>query len=275
MHRCSVWNNIRPKLEGILAGEKAFRDKMDRIERRMRREDELEEVYGHFLPRAPVDDGPFPIFSAARYVPAVSELLDEDESRISMTEERLLTALPALQACARRMKMLLVKAAWSHVSVISRTLEYGTPYWGWEDVLDTEAPLPKEEHVDPRTLKGMPDGMEYGSQDILELAPTLFRCFCCTDNKGFPVRGDGDAVYNVIELAKHVHTRHCQETRSKVMLRPHSLVAREVLKKLGLPEDIRYAEVSGKVVCMCSRFPHPATFSELVCIGLLLLSGYH
>ena len=260
----AVWNNIRPRLEQLIAEEKVRREERARVRRRNDREYELLTAYKKFLPDAPVEDGPFPGTLDALRLPEVRALLDEDDALVPMTAERLLTALPALQRRAREFKADLVKAAWAHFVERSRPPERGIAYFGDPDDAFDLSPPPREPEVDVKDLKGVPAGMEYGSEDVLSLATALFRCYMCVDIDGVPLPGKGDAVYSVTELAMHVHTTHPRDNRYTRKLQVDSQAARQVLKKLGLPEDSRYDEVSGRIVCGCATFRYPATFAQIV-----------
>lgn len=218
-------------------------------------------MYKKFLPKAPVDDGPFPTASDAMRIPEMRALLDEDEARIEMTEKRLLTVLPALQEQARKFKAKLVKAVWTHYAELSEPERGVTYYCDPDDVLDLTPPR-RDPAVDMKKLNCIPKDMEYRSEDVLQLATALFRCYFCVDIDGEPL--PGTAVYNITELTKHVHTEHTEKSHCPVKLPVESWVARKVLNKLELPEDVRYSEISGKIMCECAAFYRPATFAKMV-----------
>ena len=214
-----------------------------------------------FLPNAPVEDGPLPNVSDVLCLPEVHALLNEDDACIQMTEERLLTAL---QRRAREFKASMAKAVWMHFVERSRPPKPEVAYFCDPDDAFDLSPPPRGPEVDVKNLKGVPAGMEYGSEDVLSLATALFRCHMCVDSGGQPLLGLGDAVYNFRELARHIHTRHCQENRYSRELKVDSQVARQVLRRFGLPEDSRYDEMSSRIVCGCATFRHPATFAQIV-----------
>ena len=273
-----VWENVRPRLEKIIADDKVLRDKHCREMRRTAREYELLSVYSEYLPKAPVEGGPFPTPTEALHVPEVKKLLNEDEAQIRMTEERLLTALPALRERARLNKAKLAKLMWDHLIAISKPPKTEIN----ELVVDVDEDglrRPKKRKVvDPKFLRGVPDGMEFGSEDVLELATSLFHCHLCRDWENKPVPGKSEAVYNYVELAQHVHTAHISgyHYRNFTGRRPRTDdTARDILAKLGLPEDVRYSEVSGRVACKCPGFKHPSTFAELVRARFTRLKAWH
>ncbi|EKM51186.1 uncharacterized protein PHACADRAFT_200012 [Phanerochaete carnosa HHB-10118-sp] len=269
-----IWNNIRPRLEKILADQKLLREEQARRNRRVLRKLELRDVYEMFLPEAPVDDGPFPTASDAILIPEICSLLEEDEARIEMTEERLLTVLPALQEQARKFKVELVEAAWTHYARLSEPERGVTCYCEPLDVFDFDLTPPRHDPaLDVKKLKCIPKDMEYRSEDVLDLATALFRCYFCVDIGDEPL--PDTAVYSITELAKHVHTKHNRENRRPIKLPVDSRVARKVLSKLGLPEDIRYSEISGKIVCECATLSHPATFAQMVSHIMWETSFYH
>ena len=263
-----VWENVRPRLEKIIADDKVLHDKCILETRRAHREGELRFVYREYLPKAPVEDGPFPTLTEICYVPEVKKLLDQDEAWIPMTEDRLLTALPALRERARLNKAKLAKLMWDHLIAISKPpkTEIKTLVMDVDVDKGDKGGLrrpKKRKVVDPKFLRGVPDGMEFGSEDILELATSLFHCLLCRDFEDKPVPGKSEAVYNYVELAQHIHTAHFHHRG--YFRRPRvDDTARDILAMLGLPEDVRYSEVSGRVACKCPGFKHPSTFAKLV-----------
>ncbi|EKM51187.1 uncharacterized protein PHACADRAFT_213061 [Phanerochaete carnosa HHB-10118-sp] len=174
--------------------EKLWREEIARRSRRGQRELELRDVYEIFLPKAPIDDGPFPTASDAILIPEICSLLGEDEARIGMTEEGLLTVLPALQEQARKFKAELAKAMWAHYAEQSKI-----------------EPPRRDPEVDVKKLECIPNNMEYGSKDVLDLATALFQCYFCVGFNREPL--PDTAVYSITELAKHVHTEHNRESR--------------------------------------------------------------
>lgn len=253
-----IWKNIRPKLEELLVDEKFRREGRKRLQRREAREEELRHAYSKLLRTAPVEDGPFPAVSKVIALPEVQALIKEDDIRIPMTEERLSSVMPKLLELARRNKAELVKAAWAHFVGLS-----------------VSGDKAREAAVDVQNLTGVPQDIAYGSEMILQLATALFRCYFCVDRHGKPAPGCGDAVYNITELAQHIHTEHARAEQTPVKVRVDSAVAQKVLSKLGLPEDVRYSEVSGRIVCTCATFSYPTTFAQLVSHIMWETSFYH
>lgn len=177
-----------------------------------------------------------------------------------MTADRLSTAFPALQAHARRKKTALVKAVWSNLTTVSR-LPNETDCETVASGLDLLPPHPNNAPVIVDTLKESVKGMEFGSEDILELASTLLHCgYCCAWDP------NNRRVWSFEELAKHVHLEHADNYQffpPKVVDRG---TAHKVLRALSLPEDTRYNDVPGKILCACADFKVTSTFAELVCL---------
>ena len=96
----------------------------------------------------------------------------------------------------------------------------------------------------------------------LLMATSFFRCCECS-------LYDKGAYMGFLDLKNHsiVHSRRLRP-QSKAYSVPfeHAEKAREVLQALGLPEDTKYTDISGKILCMCAKpgFEQPATFSQLV-----------
>ncbi|GJE93534.1 F-box protein [Phanerochaete sordida] len=258
-----IWKNMMPRLLELLEEEQPYQEEREREDRRREREEETCIAYRELLPNAPVEDGPFPRVSAALRLPEIHRLMREDDARIPMTEERLRTALPALRSAAREQKAKLVELAWAHFAALSQP--------------EGAAPGAESAGAEPAVmkLKGVPEDIEHGSEAILELATALFRCHLCFNYRDQRLPGVGDAMYSITELAKHVHTDHAREVSFPGKSEVDSAVARKVLHALGLPEDIRHAELTGKIVCKCATFKHPSTFAELVTHIMRENSAYH
>ncbi|GJE93535.1 F-box protein [Phanerochaete sordida] len=256
-----IWANILPRLEELIAEAKVAREDHERELRLEENKYDLRDAYYDFLPNAPVADGPLPNAEEATELPAARALLEEDDGRIPMTAERFKILLPAFQEAARRTKADFVKAAWAHLTEISQaSAARDEP----EDDHANKA-IPSTRGETAGCCRGVPKDMRYGSDGVLELATVLFRCYsgACTvfpDNQPRP----GMRAYTITELARHVHSAHPWETFYSPKAYFASSVARKVLQKVGLPEDARYADVSGKIVCTCATFTQPATSSELI-----------
>lgn len=177
-----------------------------------------------------------------------------------MTVDRLSTALPALQAHARRKKTALAKSVWSNLVNVSRLTnepDCETVALG----LDLPPPHPNSAPVIVETMKEGLKGMEFGSEDILELASTLFHCgYCCAWDP------NNRRAWSFKELAKHVHHKHANNS----LFFPPKIVdhgtANKVLRALSLHEDTRYNDVPGKFLCACADFKVTSTFAELICL---------
>ncbi|GJE93547.1 F-box protein [Phanerochaete sordida] len=124
-------------------------------------------------------------------------------------------------------------------------------------------------------LPGAPADIEDGSEDDLSLATALFRCDHCVDQRRMPGPDTEDTVYNITELAAHVRAEHPAGGFIPVQSTVDSEVARKILRQVGLPEYVRYEEVSGRIVCGCATFRHPATFAQLVSHIARETSFYH
>ncbi|GJE93546.1 hypothetical protein PsYK624_097050 [Phanerochaete sordida] len=272
-----IWKNIRPRLEALLAEAKAERERDEQRDRRSVREAELRDVYAEFLQDAPTADGPLPCATDAAQLPAVRALLDEDGARVPVTAGRLQAVLSALQEAARAHRAQLAQAVWAHLAERAHPRQRpsawhgdpddvydGSAQWdaGWDDGWRTPPPR-KFTPEELKNLPGVPPDIAPGSDDILGLATALFRCSYCVDRDGLPLDGAGDAVYSVAELAAHVHAEHAAHS-PRARPRVDGEVARKVLKTLGLPADARYEDVSGRIVCRCATFRHPATLAQLV-----------
>ena len=97
----------------------------------------------------------------------------------------------------------------------------------------------------------------------------LFPCLHCADYRVTKRN------YSLNELSQHVKERHLLTHESSGDRPPEESLApkhfqidivRQVLKMLGISEDTRYQDISGKVVCLCGKpdFEQPAQFSALV-----------
>lgn len=177
-----------------------------------------------------------------------------------VTAERLLTVVPALREHARKTKAQLVQAAWDHIVERSRA-SAREAYW-LDEFNEAYVPRTVKGEVDLTKLKGVPEGMRHGAEEVLGLATVLFKCYLCVDCDGWPIEGSG--VYNATELARHLHTQHAKDGVRRGRIEVDDTLARKVLNLLSLPEDAMYSDVSGRVVCTCSTFKPGSTFAELV-----------
>lgn len=230
---------VRPRLEELLAGANAQRKRHEQETRRSARVYELCSVYAEFLRGAPVDVGPLPHLHEALCLPAVSALLDGDEGDIPVTVKRLHLVLPALQEAAREHRARLAQAVWTDLAERTRLPQepgasYGDPTDGYNGrlfALDGGGLLPCERMSRKLAhLPCVPAGIEPGSEDVLNLATALFRCYHCVDRRRVPMPNTGDAVYNITELAAHVHAEHPNGGFNPVQPKVDSEVARNVLR---------------------------------------------
>lgn len=129
--------------------EVARTEALARVERIKHREAELTLIWQEYLPTVSVDDGPYPVPHEVLRTPAARALIEEDEGYIQMTQDRVLSLLPVFLEHARSAKARLVQAAWDQI--VNRAMP------------------------DAHNLEGMP----YGSDGVLGLATSLFRCSFC------------------------------------------------------------------------------------------------
>lgn len=268
-----AWYVLKPQLEQLLSELQVHKESEARDARRNLRNKELCEAVIKLLPIAPVDDGLLPTYGEAQDIPEVRALLEEDDYRIPMTVDRLSTVLPAFQARARQtnLKSILANAVWFHLVDISKP-EGSRAHRRYDDPLGTHLlqPAPKCGAVDAKTLTGVPEGVEFGSEGILELATSLFRCSCCSSSR------DELCVWSFKELTQHIHLKHAASSTpiSHYPKYVDDYMARKVLAALALPETTRYEDISGKIVCGCSEFKPSSSFSELasflLCVSTIL-----
>ncbi|GJE93543.1 F-box protein [Phanerochaete sordida] len=271
-----IWTRILPRLERLLAGAKTERERSERSYRRFLRERELWDVYGEFLRDVPADDGPLPHVRWVDSLPAVRALLDEDDARVPVTVARLRAVLPALQEEARSIRARLAQVVWAHFAERARPAQ--EPRARPSSQIDKTdggrsasrvvhgmlLPTQELEPEELQNLPGVPQDVEPGSEAVLALATALFLCYRCVTCRGVPIPGAGDTVYSITELAAHIHTDHAAGDWAVAEPRVESEMARKVLNQLGLPEDVRYEVVSGRIVCGCATFRHPATLAQLI-----------
>lgn len=89
-------------------------------------------------------------------------------------------------------------------------------------------------------------------------ATALFYCIyprCGTQN-----------LYSYAELAAHIRLRHTSYGDTHHYRQYTASRTSAVLRKIGLSDDVPYAEINRKVICLCGKpdFEQPATFSALV-----------
>ncbi|KAI0338123.1 hypothetical protein BDW22DRAFT_1363238 [Trametopsis cervina] len=89
-------------------------------------------------------------------------------------------------------------------------------------------------------------------------ATALFYCIyprCGTQN-----------LYSYAELAAHIRLRHTSYGDTHHYRQYTASRTSAVLRKIGLSDDVPYAEINRKVICLCGKpdFEQPATFSALM-----------
>lgn len=252
-----------------MADEKARKEAMAGAQRRQQREDELTDVWQAYLRTLSTDDGPYPFVYEIMRIPEVLALLEEDECRVPVTQERVLSLLPVFREDARKKKADLVKTAWD--SIVAQKLP-GANVAKEREYFETQVTLADPPPVAPLSLQGIPDGMPYGSDDVLGLATSLFQCSFCYYTRCTSQRRQGSTLYSAAELTRHLHNVHntvMQRCPGDWCPQVDSEIARRVLEMMGLPEDTLLADVSGRAICMCPGFKVGSTFSELVRAGFV------
>lgn len=233
----SVWKIIQPKLEALIEEEKAKKLERARKNRIIDRASEFKPFWDSLIPDIiNAYENVIPTFSDAQELPAIAELLAEDNAHTPVTEKRFLARKDAILAdipgYQTRVKRELVK--------------YGVP--------SLTAPTTQiaDEDLD---------------LSILNHASTLFRCpgsWTCKMLLPYP------DIFSHEHIALGVVGTFVSSSLSR--LRPTNKVkpmAIQVLKALGLPEDTPasvVSELNGRFICRCGHPNHrePMDFGALV-----------
>ena len=228
----TVWKQIQPKLEQAIANEKRRRAERETELQYGKRVNELTEQYANFLEETGSDLN-YPTISELVGVPEVAEVLRAEGATVVMTKERFKECLPRIHAIKRRNQLDLLQKLFGKPDSVDETLLEGHS----RDTPELEG-LEEQEHVRHRATSVF----SFGNGDF----GSLMHC-------------DDPEV-----------AQEWSQTHTYVVRRAARLIDQEIplamLKMLKLPEDVRYADVSGKVLCKCRApdFKQPASFVKLV-----------
>ena len=225
----AVWKRILPELENSIACE-ATRRENARWDQRVDEAVAILKTYLEELPSACVDvlTTYMQLFASNE----VKNMLDEDDASIPVTRERFDAVVPGV---------LKKQSEKNYVRLM--------------DAL--RCALHPELSEDEAKLQPLPS---------LDSVIALFPCTNCSD---YPVENN----YTLKELCQHMKKDHLQGEGMRFwqgaplkLGRIHLDIVRRALTMLGLPEDTRYQDISGRVVCLCGKpdFKQPVSFSALV-----------
>ena len=224
----AVWKRILPDLENCIACE-ATRRANARWDQRVDEANAILKTYLEELPPTCVDvlTTYVQLFKSEE----VEDMLGEDDSSIPVTRERFDAVVPA---------------------VLKKQSEKN--YLRLMDAL--RCALHPESSEDEAKLQPLPS---------LDSVIAMFPCTNCDYPAG--------SNYTLGELCQHMRKDHLRRAdmyswleESRRLGRIHLGTVRQVLTMLGLPEDTRYQDISGRVVCLCGKpdFNQPVSFSALV-----------
>lgn len=230
----SAWKRLLPQLEEHISKE-AKRKKWLRRHKRMYEVDGILKACLTELPST--GERVLTTYAAIRESEEISKLVDEnDAAMMPITRENIEAILPDI------LKRQTDKNVERYTDALRHALS--------PDPLGDGAELPP-----------LPD---------LKSVVALFPCSEC-DNK------EVARNYTLTELVQHTKQTHLvggahkgvksvDEALQVDRTHFHVDTVRQVLRMLGLSEDTRYEAVSGKVICLCSRFTseQPVHFSALV-----------
>jgi hypothetical protein len=237
-----IWKVIKPKLEALIKEEKESKLEIARKHRLGIRAIEFKPFWESLIPE--ISDAKeidvIPTFSDARELPAVAELLADDDANTIVTEERFLAKKDAILAdipgYQTRIKRELIKVI--SVPVI---------------ITSTQDPIAQSSDEEP-------------DFSILTHASTLFRC---------PGSWSCKVLLPYPDIFFHDHVAPQLGTfvsYSLSRLRPIPAVkpmAIQILKALDLAEDTPASalnDLNGRFVCLCGHpnFLKPMDFGSLV-----------
>ena len=236
----AVWKVIRPKLEVLIAEEKARRLEAAKQERLIAREDEFELFWEFFLDNLPSVLGKdlIPTIGDAYELATVVDMLADDDAHATITQERFLARKEDIVADIAeyqiRIKRGLVKLFMSQPAG-------GT---GTQDATSRS----ENEEVD---------------FSILDRAATLFQCDTSNCHILLPYP----------DIFDHEHVRELPSfsfmTLSRLQPEPTVVpIAVQLLKALGLPKNTPAAALDSLLMCFCGhpRYRWPVDFGTLVSV---------
>lgn len=213
---------------------------------KIQRQGELRRRYTEWIQGMAVDDGPYPLFPELRSLPQVAAMVNEDNLQTEIDQRRFdEIVLPIMQQYRTSTRLEMVKALRLATSKSGEASNGDTGDGSSEDILYNATSLFANPHDVASRYRSSFYLTEGTIPDVFSFKELL------RELRGVYVRG---SIFDGLEKALYEPEPVAVE------------IARAVLKSVGLPEDTPYAEVDGRVVCLCHKtdFAQPASFSGLV-----------
>lgn len=210
------------------------------------RQGELRRRYTEWVQGTAVDDGPYPLFPELWSLPQVAAMVNEDNLQTEIDQRRFdEIVLPIMQQYKTSTRSAMVKTLRLAISKSGEASNGDTGDGSSENILCNATSLFANPH------------------DVA----SIYRSNCYLTGGTIP------DIFSFKELLRELRDVYVPgsifDGPKKALYEPEPMaveIARAVLKSVGLPEDTPYAEVDGRVVCLCHKtdFAQPASFSGLV-----------